>query len=660
MVLNPDNIPIPVRDAPRWVSFRVFGDRKIPIAITGDEAKCNDSKTWASLGEVLAVIDKDVGHYPALALDEKYKLRFYDLDDCLGEDGTLTPLAAQVVAAANDCYIERSASGRGLHVLAWMGDAPVVNGRVCDGLEVYGMTPRFCIFTGDLYEGSSPHINTEPASLVALVQSFTGGGVGGTYTAPPRDGGRVVPTKKQAATRIQWFWRKNTVVVAGERNNTLFKFAALLQNLGYTPIDIAEELWAFNDAACQPPFNRQNPTDATEVDGIVRSAVTNVQVGVPTRNVTHNVVAGQVQPPNPQPVEPEIAARVSEIYQSGQFIDYCHNIWRTVWHGDEYILDLVLHAAACLYVANASDGINIHIAGNTQSGKSAAAKTALGFVHPTNKYTGTFSKLGLFSGLFHEKMLVFSDDTRFDDEQAGVLRGALTNWRLGSSRITMVEKKWTEVSIPPRINLVLTSVDSVSLVADDGQDESRFITVEIRRDTENLRTIQMMMQHKPPDISSDLQIVHAVWDCIQTSEVAFHRDIPPEPTIPLREWARYLDLIRAHALLSGRTTTNDEDIATVSYLVALSRRMISAEIAGLTPTERAVQHVLYERRDRGQSPMTVGEIQTAIAKPGETVCRALRGRDGSFDRPTGGLLVKDRCVQTRFDRDSRERLICAQ
>jgi hypothetical protein len=147
------------------------------------------------------------------------------------------------------------------------------------------------------------------------------------------------------------------------------------------------------------------------------------------------------------------------------------------------------------------------------------------------------------------------------------------------------------------------------------------------------------MQCDHPDISATLQIVHAVWDCIPETVVAFHREIEPEPSVPLREWARYLDLIRAHAVLSGRSTTNDEDITAVNYLVNLSRRMISAEIAGLTHTERVVQQVIYERRDRGLAPMTVGEIQNEIGKPVETVCRALRGRAGSFDRPTGGLLV---------------------
>jgi hypothetical protein len=665
--LYPENIPEPLRGARRWVSVVVTPEpdgklTKRPVTPRGDPAKSNDPSTWSSLPEVLAAIEHSVGHYPAVVIGPDYPLMLVDLDGCIGEDGGLSDLAAAAAAAAGDTYIECSASGRGLHILVW-NDRPYP-ANPTPGLELYWGSPRLVMMTGALYGvvggSAAPTVNQITPVLATFLRGLTGalqgdrGDCGG-----PGDptGERVRPTKKQAAARTREFKKRHPTVPAGERNNTLFKYAALLQNLGYSPVDIAEELWAFNNTACQPPFRRENATEAAEVDGILRSAVANVPVGI---LVPAPTASGQPHEPGPAPttVDPEIVAKALEIYQSRRFVEYCREVWRQIWCGDEYVLDLVLLAAACLSVTNASDGINIHIAGSTQSGKSAAAKTALRFVHPKNKFTGTFSRLGLFSGLFHEKMLIFSDDTRFDEEQAGVLRGALTNWRTGSSRITVVDKKWAEVSIPPRINLVLTSVDSVTTVTRDGQDESRFLTVETRRDPEALATIQRAMQHEPPDVTRDLQVVHAVWELIVDTRVAFHRELPPDTTVPLREWARYLDLIRARALLFGRTTTTDEDVTNTDYLVELSRRMVAADIAGLTQSERVVQRVLRDRAAKNLSPMSVGEIQLEIQRPLSSVYRALRGIEGTFDRPLGGLLVKDRYVQMLQDRDTHDRLFC--
>jgi primase-polymerase (primpol)-like protein len=123
MALNPDAVPEPIRGTRRWVVFKDFDDRKIPITPEGREAKCNDPRTWRSLAECMAAIEHGVGHYPALALDVNLRLRFFDLDDCIAPDSTLTPLASQVLAAAPNTYIERSVSGAGLHFCSSAGAA---------------------------------------------------------------------------------------------------------------------------------------------------------------------------------------------------------------------------------------------------------------------------------------------------------------------------------------------------------------------------------------------------------------------------------------------------------------------------------------------------------------------------------------------------------
>lgn len=98
---------------------------------------------------------------------------------------------------------------------------------------------------------------------------------------------------------------------------------------------------------------------------------------------------------------------------SGRFVEFCRDVFARNWYGDLHILDAVLLMAACYKITNIRMGVNLHIAGKTQSGKSEAAKHALKFIPPENRLDGTFSKLALFSGFFRENQIVFSDDTQF-------------------------------------------------------------------------------------------------------------------------------------------------------------------------------------------------------------------------------------------------------
>lgn len=334
-----------------------------------------------------------------------------------------------------------------------------------------------------------------------------------------------------------------------------------------------------------------------------------------------------------------LTTRAREIYQSGEFVKYCRDTFEKTWYGDQHILDAVLLQAAALYVSNISSGINLHISGKTQSGKSDAVRHALKFLPDSLKYSGTFSRLALYhSKKFHNRMIVFSDDTTFDPETASILRGILTAWEEGSDRETMAGKEWVTVKVPKRLNMILTSVESVSRETDDGQDESRFLTLDILRDTESDRAIRRFMQQPKSDISGNIAIIQTTWEIIPETEVSLHRVIERE--LPFREFARYLSLVKACALLHNRTTTTEDDLRFVDMLLQRSRPMIAGDIAGLTKNEKAVMDFLKTRPE----VRSMKEIQQGLGIPLNAVYRALRGRVGTFQSPTGGLLMKERHV----------------
>jgi hypothetical protein len=260
MALKTENIPAPLRDTRRWVVFKVYAGKKVPVTPDGREAKSNDPTTWSVLPNVLKAIEFGIGNYPALALGPDYPLRFYDLDDCIGAEGHTSKLATDILAAAPDTYVERSVSGTGIHLLAWIGDAVIANGRFCDGLEVYGQSPRFCIFTGDLLDGSSSTVNEEPVDLVNLLASLGSTGPMSHHTASSglRSGGKCGVVSAGA-------FRIPTVITEGARNSELARIARYFHNRNLNG-ELLPLMHLINTNRCKPPLKQQ------EIDAIVRSA----------------------------------------------------------------------------------------------------------------------------------------------------------------------------------------------------------------------------------------------------------------------------------------------------------------------------------------------------------------------------------------------------
>jgi len=154
--VNPENIPEPLRSSKRWVCFQVQpqpdgSTKKFPMTATGRPARSDHREDWYRLPDVLHAISFCIGQYPAIALGEDYPLRVLDLDDCILPDGSLSLLAQTILKLAPGAYVERSVSGRGLHVLVWTSNVRLPT-HPCPGLEVYGGAPRFIIITGDLWQ----------------------------------------------------------------------------------------------------------------------------------------------------------------------------------------------------------------------------------------------------------------------------------------------------------------------------------------------------------------------------------------------------------------------------------------------------------------------------------------------------------------------------
>ena len=237
------------------------------------------------------------------------------------------------------------------------------------------------------------------------------------------------------------------------------------------------------------------------------------------------------------------------------------------------------------------------------------------------------------TGDLHERMLIFSDDTMLSEDVAQLYRNVLTSWYTGVDRGTVVNHEPKTLHIPARVSLILTSVESVVQETDDGQDESRFLTLEVRRTADQMKAIREFIQQDHPDIKPDLDVIHVVWTLITPKDVKIHRAI--ERNVPIRELKRFLAMVQSHALLCNRTTTTNEDFTAVDQFLTYSKPMIDSETPAFTRKEYVVLQCLSSK------PMTVPDIVDATGMSILEVYRALRGTRGSFSNPSGGLMQKE-------------------
>ena len=121
--MSAEMIPQELRDLAQWVCWRyeTRDDRptKVPYsAVSGHRAASTDPSTWSTHEAATAAQTAAESRYAGIgyvfSAEDPYL--GVDLDDCVDEHGEVHPVAAGIVALL-DGYVERSPSGRGLHVI---------------------------------------------------------------------------------------------------------------------------------------------------------------------------------------------------------------------------------------------------------------------------------------------------------------------------------------------------------------------------------------------------------------------------------------------------------------------------------------------------------------------------------------------------------------
>lgn len=160
-----ENIPMELRERLQWV---VAGPDKVPLnPRTGQPASVVDPATWGTFNDACRAGMKHIGF--VLTHGDPYCI--IDLDNKVEKPVTQEEWAVhQRILTQFESYTERSASGRGYHIVI-RGSLP--RGRRRGNVEVYS-AERYMVFTGDVVR-NMPITDHQPL-LEALVEQMPEGG----------------------------------------------------------------------------------------------------------------------------------------------------------------------------------------------------------------------------------------------------------------------------------------------------------------------------------------------------------------------------------------------------------------------------------------------------------------------------------------------------
>lgn len=160
-----ENIPMELRERLQWV---VAGPDKVPLnPRTGQPASVVDPGTWGTFNDACRAGMKHIGF--VLTHNDPYCI--IDLDNKVEKPVTQEEWAVhQRILTQFESYTERSASGRGYHVVI-RGKLP--RGRRRGNVEVYS-AERYMVFTGDVVRNMP--ITEHQQLLDALVEQMPEGG----------------------------------------------------------------------------------------------------------------------------------------------------------------------------------------------------------------------------------------------------------------------------------------------------------------------------------------------------------------------------------------------------------------------------------------------------------------------------------------------------
>lgn len=423
----------------------------------------------------------------------------------------------------------------------------------------------------------------------------------------------------------------------GERHDSFLSYAGLLHACGFSGDDIEKKLIKFDKTRTDSPKN-----DIGEIRNVIKW----VQQKPP--GIHKRIKISSVDPV--YSTTEEITNKAKAIWESGKFIDHIKSTFRKYWCGDEHIAMWVVIQHVNAHIKNPDVGIHLHITGPSGGGKSDSVKAALKLLPKDKPIIGSFTRRGviyLMSTLTPGKTILH-DDHIADEDEMELNRAILSGWLDGYTYHSVEDGKPKEMTIPNRISRIVTNTESLSHEFSCGQDESRFVQIEIYRNDEMARSIIEFIQEPHSEPLEDIEICRAIMKMIS--------DLNTPITIPklnlnniadpkqIRRVKQEMTVQRCIAVMNGRVSATQDDIDIANIYLGYTLRMLSPELPGLGRNEKYIYNILYEHftKSKGQVAISIPDLQKCSngQLTSSRFYDALRGDGGTFENPSGGLLKK--------------------
>jgi energy-coupling factor transporter ATP-binding protein EcfA2 len=425
-------------------------------------------------------------------------------------------------------------------------------------------------------------------------------------------------------------------IQTGGRHDAILGYCGLLHACGFNTTDIEKKLIKFDKERMEIPKN-----DIEEI----RNAVRWVQQKPPG---IHRRIKNAVK--QEEPIPANLAEKAKEIWKSGKFIDHIKETFQKYWCGDEHIAMWIIIQHVNAHIKNPDVGIHLHITGPSGSGKSDSVKAALKLLPKDKPIIGSFTRRGviyLMSTLVPGKTILH-DDHIADEDEMELNRAILSGWLEGYTYHSVEDGKPKEMHIPPRISRIVTNTESLSHEFSCGQDESRFVQIEIYRHDETARSIIEFIQEPHVEPKEDIEICRAVLKLIADTDAKIvipKLDIKnvPDPK-QIRRVKQEMTVQRCVAIMNGKTEATQSDIDIANMYLGYTLRMLSPELPGLGRNEKYIYDIIYDYFSKSKGTSAIGIPDLQMKTNGKLTSSrfydALRGDGGTFDNPTGGLLKK--------------------
>jgi putative DNA primase/helicase len=172
-----EKIPTSLKALDQWVCWRYeeHPSRAKPMKApycpaTGQRANINEPDTWGSFDEACQRYQEgDNYDGVGLVLTQEDSVVGIDVDDCINEKGSFTPVAHAIIRLMSS-YTEISPSGRGIRIFA-SGDLGDFSGRRKGPVELYNAN-RYLTVTGDHVAGTPEDVMPRLPQLRQLYKQY--------------------------------------------------------------------------------------------------------------------------------------------------------------------------------------------------------------------------------------------------------------------------------------------------------------------------------------------------------------------------------------------------------------------------------------------------------------------------------------------------------